>query len=85
MRETERNEAIDILEKACGSGSFVDIEIAALEIAITALRAQSEAERKVDRVREYCKTIKNQMLVDACTLGYHGACREILEILEGAE
>ena len=97
--ETERNEAIEILTMiskdahhiAAKTDIFEDWAFPAKGItdgcalAITTLRAQSEAERKIEKVREYCKTIKQQMLIDACTLGYQGACREILEILEGAE
>ena len=60
--ETERNEAIRVLEELSKSNEWQQenktdpgMNIWALAFAISALRTQSEAERRIESVREYCE------------------------------
>ena len=105
--ETERNEAIKVLEHMrdnnlanyeIGNYEDKDIdrtilkEIKALDLAISALKQQSEAERRIERVREYCEnaigeelyslphTEKEIMYIEM----KQAVANYIIEILEGS-
>ena len=97
--DRERNKAISQLESAANERylkfwegqnySSFDLSVKTISLAISALRAQSEAERKIDRVREYSKPYANDtrksdgsFLCDPRS-AYRNMAKEILEILEG--
>ena len=101
MSETERNEAIEELEVSVDvaylefwqgkSYSNFGLKKETIEASISALKQQSEAERRIEKVREYCKRktefFKKQIVFSSDARNYvkgkTEAYEEVIEILEG--
>ena len=78
---TETERAIQELTKASERGSFLCHEKDSLELAISSLKSQSEAERKIEKAIAECKKAISDI---GHSQPYVDACEKILEILEGA-
>ena len=91
--ETERNEAdlaIAELEnyKSQLPMHFYDavvLDDATVDAALSSLKQQSESERKIEKVREYCKNTLELDSFNYVDEAIDDVCNKILEILEGAE
>ena len=59
---------------------FIREQTECWKIVVTALKQQSEAERKIEKAREYCNRADN---CDCFDIDGQDVCEKILEILEG--